>query len=120
MNERPLNTEIVVWSDEGLRTYFDVEGADGQPADLSGWSGFEFLAGDVSAITLTGTVTKETGKIWLAMAEADLKTLFPETGTIRSRILDFVVRATPPLANYRVRLAWGALRINRGLPEAPA
>jgi hypothetical protein len=122
MNERPLNIALTAWSDAGYLETVECA-TNGAPTDFSAWTGLEFVAADsvlASGPAFVGTVTAPApGQLQVEIPEATLKGLLPSGGQKQYQQYQFVLRAKPT-GTYRVRLMYGTIRVNKGLPEVPA
>lgn len=114
----PLNIDLKAYSDAVYRETIAVT-CDGVPQEWSGWSDIEILAAEsvwsIEAL-LTGSVdSSTTGKLVIEFAMADLAALFPDGESRALKRFPYVLRAKPT-GTYRVRLMYGILNLNKGLP----
>lgn len=117
MYERPLNIALVAWTDAGYQGYLEVT-TSGEPQDWTGWTDLEFVAAESQLATqaaFTGTITTEAGKLLIAIAEETLGALL--TASEKSKTFIYALRGRP-VGTYRVRLMFGTISINKGLPDA--
>ncbi|HEX9078099.1 MAG TPA: hypothetical protein VF795_00845 [Desulfuromonadaceae bacterium] len=118
MSERPLNIGLSAWSDAGYLETIQCT-TNGAPTDFSAWTGLELVAAEsvyAAAPAFTGVVTAPApGTLQVEIPEATLKALFPEGSQPSYRQYVYALRAKPTGA-YRVRLMYGTISVNRGLP----
>jgi len=118
--ERPLNINLIAWTDAGFMESVAVT-IDGQPADLSAFTDLELVAVESLSSTeadFVGSVTAALGMLSIEVNENVLKALLPANHPAASISYHYVLRGRPT-GSYRVRLMSGQFKLRKGLPEAP-
>lgn len=114
----PLKQDIKAYSDAIYSETVEVT-LDGSPQPWDGWTEFELLFVDnvfATSAKFAGTVTPEApGLLRIEIAMSDLAACFPAGETVAARRYPYVLRVKPT-GTYRIRLMYGVLVVEKGLP----
>lgn len=114
---KPVRLDLEMWSDAAFDETLEVT-VDGAPQDFSNWEFKSISAASVAAIEPLfelAVSVKRPGLLGLHVDVEALAALFAEGETANKKTFPWVLKARPAVP-YAVRLFYGQITVNRGLP----